>query len=396
MVNDYSLFYDYGDSFHFYIFEFANFSFIAFCILLAYKLKLISPLSMWAWMLLAIIPLLLNYFLISPYLFGDQWVYFHEITSLKSTGESVEYIKLTQENSGNVISEVTIASMIMGLAPIPNYMTVTSAAYANKFFSFVLFIWLLRYFEEKKLLVFFLIPSFIIYSSLGLRDLLVIAVSILSLFYLARGKYFFGILFLIPLFSLKLQMFGFLSIYLIGRVIFRAHKSFKGMSLMLVSGVIAAFMLQEFILLSLNYYHIGFVAENMIGGYAEWNRSGDVSLYQIDSIFDFFWQGLIKFPIFMLMPLPWHWSNPLHILQFFESAGLLFGMYYVFKTYYKSYDQEIIFLFAVLGIGLFTYSFLYENIGTFVRYRFALYLPFLISIYFIAKRNYISKSIERR
>ena len=126
MVNDYSKYYNYGDSFHFYIFELANFSFIAFCILLAYQFKWLSPISMWAWLLLAFVPLLTNYFLFSPYLFGDQFVYFDEITSLKSTGQSVEYIQVTSEMKGGTISDVTIASKIIGMVPLPAFMTVTS------------------------------------------------------------------------------------------------------------------------------------------------------------------------------------------------------------------------------------------------------------------------------
>jgi hypothetical protein len=226
--------------------------------------------------------------------------------------------------------------------------------------------------------------------------MLVIAMSVLCVLYLARGRYIYGIIFLISLYFLKIQMFAFLSIYLIGRIVFRAHKSFKGMLLMLASGLVVVFIFQELFLLWINYFKVGFAAENIVGGYQEWNRSGDASLFQIDSIFGFLWRGLIKFPIFMLMPLPWQWSNPLHILQFVETIGLLLGLFYVLKHYYKAHDQEIIFLIVALFIGLFTYSFLSENIGTFVRYRFGLYLPFLISIYYIAKRNYISSSIVRR
>ena len=165
---------------------------------------------------------------------------------------------------------------------------------------------------------------------------------------------------------------------------------------MIASGILVVFLFQELFLLWINYFKVGFAAENIVGGYQEWNRSGDASLFEIDSIFGFFWQGLIKFPIFMLMPLPWQWSNPLHILQFIETIGLLLGLFYILKNYYKDHDQEIIFLIVAMSIGLFIYSFLSENIGTFVRYRFGLYLPFLIGIYYIAKRNYISSKIERR
>ena len=395
MVNDYSTFYNYGDSFHFYIYELANFSFLGFCILLAYQLKWLSPLSLWVWMFLSFTPLLANYFLFSPYLFGDQFAYFDELTALKATGESVDYVALTEKMRGT-ISEITITGKILGLVPLPTFMTVTSVGFANKFFSFILFLWLLRFFDEKKLLIFFLIPSFALYASIGLRDFLILSLSILSLLYLVRGKYIFGILFLYPIYFLKIQMFAFISIYLLGRVLFRAHKSLFGMLLMAVLGFGVLVIFQETFLLWLNYYKVGFVAENFEGGYGGWAKMGDASLVEVTSIFSFIWQGLINLPVFLFMPLPWQWTSPLSILQFFESIGLFYGLFYFTKKYYRSYDQELIFLLACLGLGLFVYSFLSENIGTFVRYRFTLFLPFLICFLYIAERNYNSANTERR
>jgi hypothetical protein len=294
------------------------------------------------------------------------------------------------------VSEITITGKILGLVPLPTFMTVTSLSFANKFISFALFLWLKRFFDEKKLLLIFLIPSFVLFASVGLRDFLVLSFSILSLLYLARGKYFFGIFLLAPLFYLKLQMFAFISIYLLGRVIFQAHKSFVGMLIMMVSGLIGIFIFQDTFLLWINYYKVGFVAENFQGGYREWGRIGDASLIEINSIFGFIWEGLINLPVFIFMPLPWQWTSPLSILQFFESVGLIFALIYMIKKYYRAPDQELIFLFICLGIGMFVYSFLAENIGTFARYRFTLFLPFLISFYYVAKTNYNSDSMERR
>jgi len=394
MVNEYSTLINYGDSFHYYIYELANFSFIAFIVLFAYKLKWISSLSMWAWLFFSLIPLLGNYFLFSPGLFGDQFTYFEELTALKTTGESVDYIKAAQ--AGGQISEVTIAAKMLGFVPLPTYMTVTSLSFANKFISFFLFLWLLRFFDEKRLLLIFLIPSFLLFSSIALRDFLVISFSILSLLHLVRGKYFFGILFLVPLIYIKLQMFAFIFIYLLGRLIFQAHKSFAGMLLMFISGLIALFIYQDLFLQVINYYKVGFVAENFEGGYRGWGKFGDASLIEISSIFEFIWQGLINLPVFILMPLPWQWGGPLGMLQFFESVGLILALFYLVKKYYQAHDQELIFLLACLGIGLLVYSFLAENIGTFVRYRFTLFLPFLIAFYYVANRNYNSSKTERR
>lgn len=396
MVNAYSTYYNYDDSFHFYIYELANFSFLAFCILLAYQLKLLAPLSMWVWLALSFVPLLGNYFLFSPYLFGDQFAYFDEITALKTTGESVDYIAATKELRGGTVSEITITAKILGLVPIPATMTVTSLSFANKFLSFFLFLWLSRFFDEKKLLLIFLIPSFVLFASVGLRDFLILFLSILSLLYLVRRNYFFGVLFLAPLYFLKIQMFAFISIYLLGRAIFQAHKSFFGMLLFAILGLTFLIIFQDIFLLWINYYKVGFYAENFAGGYQGFGKYGDASLIEVNSIFEFMWQGLINLPYLAFMPLPWQWSSPLSALQSVESFGLIFALAYMIKKYSRAYDQELIFLLACMGLGMFVYSFLAENVGTFVRYRFTLFLPFFIACIYVLERNYSSASIERR
>ena len=191
-------------------------------------------------------------------------------------------------------------------------------------------------------------------------------------------------------------MFIFIFIYLFGRLIFQAHKSFVGMLLMFISGLIALFIYQDLFLQFINYYKVGFVAENFEGSYRGWSKFGDASLIEISSIFEFIWQGLIKLPVFILMPLPWQWGSLLDMLQFFESLGLILGLFYLVKKYYQAHDQELIFLLACLGISMLVYSFLAENIGTFVRYRFTLFLPYLVAFYYVAIKNYNSSKMERR
>jgi hypothetical protein len=376
----------------FYIFELANFSVLAFFVLIAYRMKLLSPISMWVWLALSFAPLLFNYFLISPWIFGDQFAYFHEITSLKTTGESVDYVERTKFLSENNISGVTFGAQILGLAPIPNFMTVTSAAFANKFFSLITFIWLSKYIDQHKLLFFFLLPSFIIYSSLGLRDNLIILTSMIALIHLANSRYIFGLIFLVPLIFLKIQMFIFLGIYFIGRLIFRAHESFRGMILLFSLALAIVVINQEFIITYLNYFRIGFIAENMsvngTSGYAAWNRYGDAALHEQQSLFAISAMALFKLPYFLIMPLPWEWSNPFHIATFLDAILCLYALYYIVVKYPAAKNQEMIFLIACMGIGMLAYSFLMANVGTFSRYRFTLFLPYLLCIYYIASREH--------
>ena len=188
MVNEYFQFIDYGGTFFYYLFELANFSFLAFLALYLYKIQLININSLIAWLLIFFSPLVLNYFLISPYLFGDQFLYSGETFLLKSNGES--YFQQPH---------VDLTGKILGLAPLPNFMTVTSLAFSNKLFLFLSFLWFKRYFNnENQVLLFFLIPSIVLYSSLALRDSLIMIFSILFLISLLKNRYLLSIIFLYP------------------------------------------------------------------------------------------------------------------------------------------------------------------------------------------------------
>jgi len=47
-------------------------------------------------------------------------------------------------------------------------------------------------------------------------------------------------------------------------------------------------------------------------------------------------------------------------------------------------NKEFIYLSIILIISLMLYSLLAFNVGTFVRYRFSLFFPFMLAAYFIA------------
>ena len=211
-----------------------------------------------------------NYFLIFP----DQFQYAGEVMSLKSTGESIQNIQAEIVANNNSLAAfsfvpgsmhtVNFSAGILGWAPIPNYMTVTSLAFANKFFLFLLFLWLRKFFSnENHLLLLFLVPSLVLYSSLSLRDNLVIIFSVLFLLQMLRGRYIISLFLLYPLLHLKIQMFAFLSIYYVGRLIFQAHKSYIGFGILILALLSAAILLDDAVLLTLNSYRYGFAAENL-------------------------------------------------------------------------------------------------------------------------------------
>ena len=392
MVNEYFTLHNYGGTLEYYLFELANFSALAFFVVFLYKLNYINSNSLLAWLAIFFTPLIINYFIISPYLFGDQFQYAREAMSLKATGGSIETVE-SRFGTGNTI---TYTAKILGVVPLPNYMTVTSLAFANKFFIFVTFLWLKRFFSnENELLLYFLIPSLILYSSMSLRDTLIIVLSLVFIINLIRDRYVLAAVFLYPLLVLKIQMFAFLFLYFIARLFFRAHKNYYLFTFFVLGLMIGGFIMEEQILAVLNLYRIAFAAENFVAfdgsiSYHAWNEYGGglAEALELSSLGDALFKAILNLPNFFIMPLPWNWSNIFYPLQALESWLLIYlyvrlGMK---QNLYKNY--EFILLTFILLIGSSIYALLMSNEGTFVRYRFTLFYPFLLGAFYLSSTSH--------
>ena len=194
-------------------------------------------------------------------------------------------------------------------------------------------------------------------------------------------------------------MFAFFSIYYIGRLVFKAHKSFVGLSVYGFVILAIVMIFDDFVITILNTYRWGFAAENFdIGsgmrGYAAWGMYGDQirDSLELSSIQEAVYASVAGLPKLILMPLPWNWTNIFYPIQAIESVVLV--SLYIWLTFkYKLYEnKEYFLLLFVLFISLMTYSLLVFNIGTFVRYRFTLFFPFLIAIAYLIERKQVSNS----
>ena len=402
MVNEYFDLVSYDGTLEYYIFELANYSALAFLLLICYQLKFIQINALIVWLGLFLSPLLFNHFLFSPWLFGDQYQYASEVMSLKAGRGNINSVGTFF--SDDATSAVTFASKILGAIPLPNFMTVTSLAFANKLLLFVTFLWFKRFFNnENEVLLYFLIPSLILYSSLGLRDTLIMILSIVFIINLLRRRYILPLLILYPLFTLKIQMFAILALYLLGSLVFQANRSKRFFSFFIIVFFSSSIVFQDQILTILNLYRIAFLAEDFVAydgsiSYQAWRMYGpeNIDSLKLNSIFDIFYQSLMKVPVLLLMPLPWNWSNIFYPIQSIESCLLiyLFVRLSINKSIYKNY--EFIFLTFILIVGLSIYSLIMANEGTFVRYRFTLFYPFLLGVFYLSSANIDNVKINHK
>jgi len=392
MVNEYFRIVNYGGSLEYYIFELANFSALAFPLLIIYKLGYINTNSLIAWLAIFFSPLVFNYFLFSPGLFGDQFMYARELIAQKSTLDSNQ-MNSSLWSSGQ-INSVALSAKVLGLIPLPNFMTVTALAFSNKLILFLTFLWFKRFFKnENEVLLFFLIPSLVLYSSMALRDTLVVVISVIFIINLIRGRAYYQYFFLLPLATLKIQMFAILSLYLVAHLIFQAHRGKYLFSLFISILAVIIVMFEETILAIINLYRVAFIAENFVAeglrSYQAWHLYGpeDIKSLEINSMFEAIYLAVLKLPILLLMPMPWNWSNLFFPLQSLESCLLIY-LYFKLSFDNKMYqNSEFILLTFILLIGLSLYALIMANEGTFVRYRFALYYPFLLGLLYIARNS---------
>ena len=189
-------------------------------------------------------------------------------------------------------------------------------------------------------------------------------------------------------------MFAFLCLYFIGRTIFRAHQSLALIALFGLFILIISFAFEDQILTLVNIYRWGFAAENFSVGngyssYAAWSLYGQEAKASLEifSIEEAILKAFIELPIFLLLPLPWNWSNPFQVLQTIESIFLicLFAYFTLKDQAYK--NNELILLLFILLLSSMLYTLIMANEGTFVRYRFTLFYPFLLAAFFITKNK---------
>ena len=392
MVNEYIAFNSHAYSLSYYLFELANYSSLILLAVIFRSLGFLNNSSFWTWCILLLSPFFFNYVLFDVFFYGDQQLY-----TMEAIEQALPYgLEGKKINSGaiGIMNTSFLTAKMLSFAPIPMIMTYTSLAFANKFFTLILFVWLAKFIDQDKLIFFFLIPSFILYSSLSLRDPMIMVFSCVYLVHLINRKYLFAMIFLAPLFLLKFQNFSFLLVAFVAMVFFQAHKSKLGLIIFFITAIIGSLIFQERLLEGLNIYRIAFAMEDSVDGYEFFSEFNDSSLLKINSIFSLILISIQELPKFLLIPLPWNWTNPFHVVQFFESLLLLIIMTAIVVRFQLHKTLEFYPLLVSLMSGLIIYSLIAFNEGTFVRYRFSFFFPFLIAFYYLGLKISQEKQIK--
>lgn len=368
-------------SFNYILFELVNYFFCIGIIAVFYKLKLIKFSHFLAWSVLFLSPFIFNYFLFDPMLFNDQFRYSAQVGIFREKGfDSLDL----EFNSLNDLRSygLDISSFIFSFSPVPFHLTVTSLAFTNRLLIFLIFVWLYKVSGKENSIFMFLIPSIVLYSSLSLRDPMIISLSVFFLYFVIKNKFISSFLILILISLLKFQNAILLFMIYAGKFIFFAHKSYLNLAFFIVAVFAIGIVFQEQIVSGLNFFRFAFYLEDI--GQSSVSSSQESLIKSNESFLAVLATSLMLLPNFILMPFPLNASGMLQLMQSLENIFLLILTTYLFIKAYKVEKGLSLFLLLGLLIGLGVYSYVIFNIGTGVRYKFVYLYPYLLIFYFIA------------
>lgn len=343
-----------------FFYDFPNLLVILILIIVSFRLGIIPMWLSFFLGVLAFTPFFLNNVLFSPGYMPDQWQYYNVTQSIRSF--ALDHAKESVP--------VETSSWMLALIPLPYLETIQSLGFFNRLITTILIIWL---YSKKNLrgwallfVVFY--PSLLLYSSLALRDTLVLMFMVLSVIFFLENRRLLAVLISLPLFVIKFQNFFLMIVFFVVHLYFSRDSviyRFRYIFAILIIASIAPFILSIIEILDQSRLYMYIDDGGYRGAYEHIRTIEDFTIIAIRSA-----------PYFLMKPLPWEADSFLTFLQSFENIFILIFLSFMFVRTSKM-DKQIafkwlIYLFAALGIyGLVVYNF-----GTAVRYKF----PFIVIV----------------
>ena len=273
-------------------------------------------------------------------------------------------------------------SLIFSIIPVPFIQTFNDIGIINRTLISLLAIYLIKN-KTKKIFIYFLIlsPTLLLYSSVALKDALVVIITILSFEALLKKKYLFFLLPLICLILFKKQN-GLIIVPMYFIYIYYFDFKFKYKNVisitMIMVFVVYIFYNQNIIIDEINYYRYNFYHED----------TGGFGYIEIKSITDLFLNIPSYYLRFLFSPFP-EITNLIKIVIFFENIIIMGLFFYYFKEIYKKNSKCFIYWFIFFMIFLSMYSLTIFNHGTISRYKLSFIVPFFFVLTYLIKNLHI-------
>ena len=310
----------------------------------------------------------LNYIIFDWSFFPDQNKY--RILSSSIRQDLFLDFKITKAPS---ISQY-FSGLIFSIIPIPFIETINSLSFSNK----LLFVISIIFFVRQKIitknyyLFFIFFPSVLLYSSLSLKDNLVMIFLFFIIYFIVYKKYFNAFLLVIVLSFFKMATGLFTLIFLFLHIYFFSkgekyfyHKLFS----ILLLGIILVNLFIDPILNRINFHTSTF--------YEQGNFEGN--FIKINNSFELFYRFVISVISAFLLPVNLEGSI-LRALLMFENILFLIVLVLFVNKYYSKIKTKFNFwiLYLVFNYGIF--NLIVSNPGTFGRYKYPISIALIFAI----------------
>ena len=282
-----------------WIYDFANALVCIILIVIACRIKIIP---LWIGYILGIysfLPFFINDFLFQAEYMVDQFSYVAVVKEARSLNFLTEIVTSDKYETGidkNFIAQIDWKTLLTGwslaLLPLPFTETVSSLGFFNRFLFILIFLWLYKKNFLNGISLFFILfyPSFVLYTSLSLRDPLVTSLMIVSVIFLIEKKYLSFLISIAPIYFLKFQNFYIMLALFLIYILFQRETFVYRIRYVLIGLIVIGFTpFVDQIISYMNIVHIGMINEN--GGTFE-------NYKNYDGIYDLIKNSVFAFPNF--------------------------------------------------------------------------------------------------
>ena len=384
-----------------FLYDIVNLEFIVIVSFVAVSVYLrLEPLKVVLIFLHIIVIFLLNDVLFEPSYWSDQYRYLSVTKSIRNvivgTLLSIEEL-ISPEGIFSVgdALRVLLPSYIFAFSPIPFINSVQSIAMIN----FLLYLLFFFYLKKKRIssnsvdFFFLLYPSFLLYSSLALRETLTTLFMILSLYFLiVEEKKLTAFILMLPLAIIKIQNFLILILAYVVHSFLR-NGSIQRYLILIGVGLLVIFLgdhvpLINFFFEKIDYYRYNLIAENF--GY-NWDFMSDYNYQPFTVGFPMILLVLKSFVYMLFKPFPWEATNLVQLIQSVENiviAGLI--LWILGKRAKTSViKKKLLFLNILLILSMTIYGLVTFNFGTAARFRFPFIVVYLVFYLYLLKSDKI-------
>ncbi len=314
------------------------------------------------------LPLMLNGVLFSYGYMPDAFKYWREFNAIRS-GEMSIYAAWTG-------STVERAALYFSAMPFPFAVTPLSLGFFNSFLYSALFFWLYRkqVFTSVSLWFFLLYPSLALYTGMGLRDTFIFVFMAMAVQWAREGRWWFALLPLYFLYTIKFQNFFIMGPILLIYVLFGIRRT--GISGGRAVAVVAIAMVT---LIAVS--PIALPEVNKFRGAMYVEEGGDIEDVEfIGSPGEFVAEGMVSGPYFLAKPFPWEATNPLQLIQAGENLLVLWLLFLIVRVAWKQAPKKLMFWLLFMALAFSVYGLVVFNYGTAARYRYAFVVIFVLFV----------------